>query len=93
MTDALDVPQTSISISQSLYLSVHTPEGQRDAPMAEHCPAQLAPSPQATCAVVKLFGWQHGTMLVSLVKLKELSKNSTDRVFPGGKQSLVTSAY
>ena len=83
----LDCDQTSISISQSLDFSVQTPEGQSEAPMAEHCPAQLAPSPQVTRAVVRLFGWQQVTLLDSFAKVKALSKKSTDVVFPGGVQS------
>ena len=69
--------------SQSEDFFVQTSDGQRVAPMAEHCPAQLAPSPQVTIAVVRLFGWQQVTLLVSFAKVKALSKNSTDVVFPG----------
>ena len=64
---------------------MHSPEGQREAPSAEHCPAQLAPWPQVATSGV-LSGWQQVTLLVWLENVKGLSKKSTegaDVVFPG----------
>ena len=65
--------------------SVHSPEGQSEAPNAEHCPAQLAPWPQVATSKV-LSGWQQVTLLVWLENVKALSKKSTEGavvVFPG----------
>ena len=73
------------SRSQVLGSSVHSPEGQSEAPSAEHCPAQLAPWPQVTTLGV-LSGWQQVTLLVWLEKVNALSKKSTEGtvlVFPG----------
>ena len=60
------------------------PEGQSEAPSAEHCPAQLAPWPQVTTSKV-LFRWQQVTLNVWLEKVRALSKKSTEgrvEVFP-----------
>ena len=67
------------SRSQVLGSSVHSPEGQSEAPSAEHCPAQLAPWPQVATSKV-LSGWQQVTLLVWLEKVKALSKKSTEEV-------------
>ena len=55
------------------------PEGQSEAPRAEHCPAQLAPWPQVATSGV-LSGWQQVTLLTLLEKVKALSKKSTEAV-------------
>ena len=63
----------------------HFPEGQREAPSAEHCPAQLAPWPHVTNSKV-LSGRQQVTLLEWLEKVKTLSKKSTEKallVLPG----------
>ena len=65
-------------ISQVLGLFVHFPEGQSEAPSAEHCPAQLTPLPQvATLKVLSGTGRQQVTLVVWLEKVKALSKKST----------------
>ena len=56
------------------------PEGQREAPRAEHFPAQLAPSPHVTSSDV-VFWWQQVTFAVLFKKVNTLSKKSTDVVF------------
>ena len=56
------------------------PDGQSAAPMAEHFPAQLAPSPQVASSIV-LFGWQQLTIADSLWKVKTLSKKSIELAF------------
>ena len=64
---------------------MHSPEGQSEAPSAEHCPAQLAPWPQVATSKV-LFGWQQVTLLVWLENVKAMSKKSTEvAVFPGNQ--------
>ena len=55
------------------------PDGQSEAPRAEHCPAQLAPWPQVATSEV-LFGWQQVTLLVFLENVKASSKKSTEGV-------------
>ena len=60
--------------------SVQIPEGQREAPSAEHCPAQLTPFPQEASSKV-LSGLQQVTLLECLEKVKALSKKSTEGVF------------
>ena len=60
--------------------SVQSPEGQREAPSAEHCPAQLTPFPQEASSKV-LSGLQQVTLLECLEKVKALSKKSTEGVF------------
>ena len=73
------------SRSQVLGSSVHSPEGQSEAPSAEHCPAQLSPRPQVTTSGV-LSGWQQVTLLIRLEDVKASSKKSTEGtvvVFPG----------
>ena len=55
------------------------PDGQSEAPRAEHCPAQLAPRPQVTFSKV-LFGWQQVTLLVFLEFVNASSKKSTEEV-------------
>ena len=56
---------------------MHSPEGQSEAPRAEHCPAQLAPWPQVATLKV-LSGWQQVTLLVWLENVKAMSKKSTE---------------
>ena len=73
------------SRSQVLGSSVHFPDGQSEAPRAEHCPAQLAPWPQVATSGV-LSGWQQVTLLIWLEDVKASSKKSTEGtvvVFPG----------
>ena len=55
------------------------PEGQREAPSAEHCPAQLEPFPQVAISTV-LFGRQQGTLLGWFEKVKARSKKLTEKV-------------
>ena len=55
------------------------PEGQREAPSAEHCPAQLAPFPQVAILIV-LFGRQQVTLLDWFEKVKAWSKKLTEKV-------------
>ena len=55
------------------------PEGQREAPSAEHCPAQLAPFPQVATSIV-LFGRQQGALLDWFKKVKARSKKLTEKV-------------
>ena len=60
---------------------MHLPDGQRDAPSAEHFPAQLRPLPQV--AVLGVLSWRQQVTVMSLVeKLKALSKKSTVVVSP-----------
>ena len=65
------------SRSQVLGSSVQFPEGQSEAPSAEHCPAQLAPWPQVATSKV-LSGGQQVTLLVWFEYVKVLSKKSTE---------------
>ena len=53
------------------------PEGQREAPRAEHFPAQLAPSPHVTSSDV-VFWWQQVTFAVLFKKVNTLSKKSIE---------------
>ena len=69
-------------ILQVLGSSVHSPEGQSEAPIDEHCPAQLAPWPQVATSGV-LSGWQQMTLLMFFEDVMALSKKSTEEVFPG----------
>ena len=69
-------------ILQVLGSSVHSPEGQSEAPIDEHCPAQLAPWPQVATSGV-LSGWQQVTLLMFFEDVMALSKKSTEEVFPG----------
>ena len=71
------VSSSSKGISQS---PEQFPDGQSVAPIAEHFPAQLAPSPQVASSIV-LFGWQQLTIADSLWKVKTLSKKSTELAF------------
>ena len=66
--------------SHVLGSSVQIPEGQSEAPSAEHCPSQLTPWPQVTTLGV-LSGVQQVTLLTLLENVKALSKKSTDGVF------------
>ena len=56
---------------------MQSPEGQREAPSAEHCPAQLTPCPQVASSEV-LSSLQQVTLLEWLEKVKALSKKSTE---------------
>ena len=56
------------------------PEGQREAPSAEHCPAQLEPFPQVATSIV-LFGRQQDMLLDWFEKVKAWSKKLTEKVF------------
>ena len=81
---AVDLPLFSSSplSKKSLHvlgLSVQSPEGHREAPSAEHCPAQLIPCPQVAFSNV-LSGLQQVTLLEWLEKVKALSKKSTEGV-------------
>ena len=58
---------------------VHFFEGQREAPSAEHCPAQLAPFPQVTLKLVP--ERQQVTLLDWFAKVKAWSKKLTEKVF------------
>ena len=64
-------------ISQVLGLSVQWPEGQNEAPRAEHCPAQLAPWPQVATLDV-LSGRQHVTLLRWLEEVRAVSMKSKE---------------
>ena len=69
---------------------MHLPDGQSEAPSAEHFPAQLSPLPQVTVLGV-LSKRQQTTVMSLLAKLKELSKKSTEfALFPEAVQLLVT---
>ena len=57
--------------------SVQSPEGHREAPSAEHCPAQLTPWPQVA-TLGMLSGAQQVTSVMPLEKVKVSSKKSTD---------------
>ena len=63
--------------SHVLGSSVQIPEGQSEAPSAEHCPSQLTPWPQVTTLGV-LSGVQQVTLLTLLENVKALSKKSTE---------------
>ena len=56
---------------------MQSPEGQREAPSAEHCPAQLTPCPQVASSEV-LSSLQQVMLLEWLEKVKALSKKSTE---------------
>ena len=60
--------------------SVQFPDGQSEAPRAEHCPAQLFPWPQVATSNVLVSWWQQVTFLERLAKVKVLSKESTEEV-------------
>ena len=82
---AIDLPLfLSLALSKMtshvLGSSVQIPEGQSEAPSAEHCPSQLTPWPQVTTLGV-LSGVQQVTLLTLLENVKALSKKSTDGVF------------
>ena len=73
---------------------MHSPEGQSEAPSAEHCPAQLAPWPQVATSKV-LSGWQQVTLLLFLEFVNALSKKSTEEVvvvFPRNHWSVALNA-
>ena len=78
---AVEPPLSSSSLlnsrSQVVGSSEHSPEGQREAPSAEHCPAQLAPWPQVATSGV-LSGWQQVTLLMWLENVNASSKKSTE---------------
>ena len=59
--------------------------------MAEHSPAQLAPSPQVTTSKV-LSGWQQVMLIVWLEFVKVLSKKSTEEAFPRNNWLIAVSA-
>ena len=66
--------------------SVHFPDGQSEAPRAEHAPAQLAPWPQVATSKVLVSGWQQVTVLLFFELVKASSKKSTEEavaVLPG----------
>ena len=73
----LALSKTTSHVSGS---SVQFPEGQREAPSAEHCPAQLTPCPQEASLKV-LSGLQQVTLLERSEKVKAVSKKSTERAF------------
>ena len=64
-------------MSQVLGSSVQLPEGQNEAPRAEHCPAQLAPWPQVATLDV-LSGRQHVTLLRWLEEVRAVSMKSKE---------------
>ena len=73
---------------------MHSPDGQSEAPSAEHCPAQLAPWPQVATSKV-LSGWQQVMLVMFLEFVNALSKKSTEEmvvVFPRNHWSVALSA-
>ena len=70
------------------------PDGQSEAPRAEHCPAQLAPWPQVATSKV-LSGGQQVMLVMFLELVNALSKKSTEEmvvVFPRNHWSVALNA-